>query len=90
MMLLISQAARIKQTYNQQLDNAIMSQARTFWFAMRPYICSRGPPTQSFFAYMPSRPADIIRFRLWKPTEFINAKKEWEKRMIAKAGQFHG
>lgn len=57
-----------------------MEQSRILWFAMRGYICSGGPPREAFYAYMPARRRDIIRFRLWTPYEYMDAKTAWEKR----------
>ena len=56
-----------------------MEMARIIWCAMRS--CPKGPPNDSYYAYMPARPADITKYRIWKSTEFVNVKREWEKRM---------
>ena len=69
------------------MDESIMELARTFWFGMRAAICHKGPPTESYFAYMPSRPDDIVKIRLWKPTDFMDSKKEWDKRQLLKFKQ---
>ncbi|XP_061399918.1 uncharacterized protein LOC133335625 [Musca vetustissima] len=70
----------IKRQFFRRLDNAIMKQSRTYWFAMRGYLCSGpGPPRQTFFAYMPSRLRDIQRFRLWKISEHRSDKAAWDK-----------
>uniref|UniRef100_A0A1A9ZWD2 DUF4771 domain-containing protein n=1 Tax=Glossina pallidipes TaxID=7398 RepID=A0A1A9ZWD2_GLOPL len=74
----------IKNDYNRRLNENIMEQSRVFWFAMRGYLCSSGPPRNTFFAYMPSRFRDIQRFRLWKPTEYRNYKRAYDKRRVNK------
>uniref|UniRef100_A0A1A9UH14 DUF4771 domain-containing protein n=1 Tax=Glossina austeni TaxID=7395 RepID=A0A1A9UH14_GLOAU len=74
----------IKNEYNRRLNENIMEQSRVFWFAMRGYLCSSGPPRNTFFAYMPSRFRDIQRFRLWKPNEYRNYKRAYDKRRINK------
>lgn len=51
---------------------------------MRGYLCSNGPPRETFFAYMPSRVRDIQHFRLWKSMEHRPDKVEWDKRLLAK------
>uniref|UniRef100_A0A1I8M737 DUF4771 domain-containing protein n=1 Tax=Musca domestica TaxID=7370 RepID=A0A1I8M737_MUSDO len=74
----------IKRHFFRRLDNAIMRQSRTYWFAMRGYLCSGpGPPRQTFFAYMPSRLRDIQRFRLWKRSEHRPDKAAWDNRTKA-------
>uniref|UniRef100_A0A1I8PXZ9 DUF4771 domain-containing protein n=1 Tax=Stomoxys calcitrans TaxID=35570 RepID=A0A1I8PXZ9_STOCA len=73
----------IKERFWRRLDNAIMKQSRTYWFAMRGYLCSGpGPPRQTFFAYMPSRLRDIQRFRPWKFSEHRPDKAERDKRRL--------
>ncbi|XP_073811145.1 uncharacterized protein [Musca autumnalis] len=71
----------IKRRFYRRLDTAIMKQSRTYWFAMRGYLCSGpGPPRQTFFAYMPSRLRDVQRFRLWRCSEHRPDKAAWDKR----------
>ncbi|XP_075165188.1 uncharacterized protein LOC142237679 isoform X2 [Haematobia irritans] len=73
----------IKERFYSRLENAIMKQSRTYWLAIRGYLCSgTGPPRQTFFAYMPSHIKDIQRFRLWKLSEHRPYKAEWDKRRL--------
>lgn len=64
-----------------------MEQTRIFWFAMRAYVCSNGPPRKTFFAYMPSRFRDIQHLRLWKSHEYRNFKDAWDARQREKKRQ---
>ena len=53
-----------------KMDNIIMDTARKFWFGIHPFILPKGPPRNTFFAYMPARPRDIQHFRLWQPGDY--------------------
>ncbi|XP_065370055.1 uncharacterized protein LOC135962201 [Calliphora vicina] len=64
----------IKNKYYCRLDSSFLDHTRVFWFAMRGYICSNGPPRKTYFAYMPSRLRDIQHFRLWKSSDYRNHK----------------
>ncbi|XP_037806083.1 uncharacterized protein LOC119600096 [Lucilia sericata] len=64
----------IKNKYYHNLDSSFLEHTRVFWFAMRGYICSNGPPRKTFFAYMPSRLRDIQHLRLWKSSDYRNYK----------------
>ncbi|KAI8123910.1 hypothetical protein CVS40_5767 [Lucilia cuprina] len=64
----------IKNKYYRHLDSSFLEHTRVFWFAMRGYICSNGPPRKTFFAYMPSRLRDIQHLRLWKSSDYRNYK----------------
>lgn len=72
----------INGKYLNKLDDGLLEQSRTLWFAMRPYLCAGGPPNGTYFAYKPSQPGDTQWWRTWKPTEFRDNRAAWRKRQI--------
>ncbi|XP_054737966.1 uncharacterized protein LOC129244371 [Anastrepha obliqua] len=68
----------LRKKYYDRLNASIMDQSRTFYMAIKPNICRN--PRDTFFAYMPSREADIQQFRIWRPHEYMPAKEEFVKR----------
>nr|XP_014091469.1 uncharacterized protein LOC106618303 isoform X1 [Bactrocera oleae] len=75
---LMKKTERLRNEYYRRLNDSIMEQSRTFYLAIKPHICNH--PRDTFFAYMPSREADIQHFRIWRNHEHMPAKDEFFKR----------
>ncbi|XP_059225688.1 uncharacterized protein LOC106081500 [Stomoxys calcitrans] len=67
---LLKKSQSIRKKFYKNINKALMAQARVLYFAMRPFLCANGPPTNTIFAYVPARNKDICNFRPWKSTEF--------------------
>ncbi|XP_028900463.2 uncharacterized protein LOC114804796 [Zeugodacus cucurbitae] len=75
---LMKKTELMRNEYYRRLNASIMDQSRTFYLAIKPHICKH--PRDTFFAYMPSREADIQHFRIWRSHEHMPAKDEFFKR----------
>ncbi|CAD7012075.1 unnamed protein product [Ceratitis capitata] len=75
---LMKKTEKLRNDYYKKVNDSIMAQSRAFYLAIKPYVGNH--PRHTFFAYMPSREADIQHFRIWRPHEHMPAKDEFFKR----------
>lgn len=70
----------VRSKYYHNFKSTHLEEVRILWIAMSPYQWIRGPPKDTFFAYLPSNARDILMYRPWKRTEFIDLKAVRERR----------
>ncbi|XP_067633600.1 uncharacterized protein [Eurosta solidaginis] len=75
---LLKKSEMLRKSFYERVNASIMDQSRTFYMAMKPNLNESIKDT--FFAYMPSREADIQHFRIWRSHEYMPAKEEFIKR----------
>ncbi|XP_055856019.1 uncharacterized protein LOC129919194 [Episyrphus balteatus] len=78
----------LKDIYQDNFKESLLEDSRIYWAAVRPYQCSKGPPRNVFFAYLPARKNDVHMFRPWKVREYIHAKDEWDRRQRKQKMEF--
>uniref|UniRef100_A0A1A9X2I2 Uncharacterized protein n=1 Tax=Glossina brevipalpis TaxID=37001 RepID=A0A1A9X2I2_9MUSC len=60
---------KMRKMFSRNIDTAMLTMARIYWFAMRPLLCIRGPPVKTFFAYLPGRLGDVQHFKVFNPAD---------------------
>jgi len=73
------QAAIVKKTFHDQLNERYLETVGSAWYAMGNYLVPGGPPRRTFFAYIASNPQEIMRAKVWNG-EFRNNRAFREKR----------
>jgi len=87
---LMTKFNEIQKTVMDDMDEKLMKTSRDFWFALRPYILPKGPPRNTYYAYMPARVRDIQHFRLWQPGEYRDYKQFRQRREQIEAAKARG
>ncbi|XP_055904041.1 uncharacterized protein LOC129939885 [Eupeodes corollae] len=84
---LIKKTNYLRAIYEDNFKESLLNDARTYYVAIRPYHCTKGPPRNVFFSYLPPRKNDVHTFRPWHNWEYIHAQEEWNRRQRIKKAE---
>lgn len=62
---IVNRIAELDDDYTKRFKQALISRQRKFWTTLRPFMCTGGPPRQTFFAYMPDSEYHIFVMKPW-------------------------
>uniref|UniRef100_A0A1A9VCA0 DUF4770 domain-containing protein n=1 Tax=Glossina austeni TaxID=7395 RepID=A0A1A9VCA0_GLOAU len=66
---LVTLGKKMRSKFHRNIDKAMLSKARIYWFAMRPFLCVRGFPDSTFFSYLPTRMGDTNHFKAYRQAD---------------------